>query len=77
LIDQGHLLDVKAISSSESLVSFYETTQRNIPEDSHLHIIAYHMKGEVISAVYTVATDLCGQFAGKQISHGYNASDMF
>jgi hypothetical protein len=28
---------MEAISTSESSVSFYQTTRRNIPEDSHLH----------------------------------------
>jgi hypothetical protein len=27
-----------AASTSETLVTFYQTTQRNNPEDSHLHI---------------------------------------
>jgi hypothetical protein len=34
-----HRLDVKALSTCETLVSFYQTTGRNITEDSHLQII--------------------------------------
>jgi hypothetical protein len=30
-------LMMEAVSSSEMLVSIYQTTRRNIPEDSHLH----------------------------------------
>jgi hypothetical protein len=30
-------LMMEAASTSETSVSFYETTRRNIPEDSHLH----------------------------------------
>jgi hypothetical protein len=29
---------MEAISTSETLVSFYETTRRNIPEDNRFHI---------------------------------------
>jgi hypothetical protein len=28
---------IEAASTSEKLVNFYQTTQRNNPEDSHLH----------------------------------------
>jgi hypothetical protein len=28
---------MEAVSTSETSVNFYETTQRNVPEDSHLH----------------------------------------
>jgi hypothetical protein len=31
-------LDDVAVSTSEMSVSIYQNTQRNIPEDSHLHI---------------------------------------
>jgi hypothetical protein len=31
-----HLI-MEAVSISEKFVNFYQTTQRNIPEDSHLH----------------------------------------
>jgi hypothetical protein len=30
-------LMMEAVSTSETLVSVYQTTRRNIPEDSHLH----------------------------------------
>jgi hypothetical protein len=30
-------LMMEAVSISETSVNFYETTRRNIPEDSHLH----------------------------------------
>jgi hypothetical protein len=30
-------LMMEAISTSETLANLYETTRRNIPEDSHLH----------------------------------------
>jgi hypothetical protein len=29
---------MEAVSTSQTLVSFCETTWRNIPEDSHLHV---------------------------------------
>jgi hypothetical protein len=28
---------LKAVGSSETLVNIYQTTQRNIPDDSHIH----------------------------------------
>jgi hypothetical protein len=31
-------LMMKAASTSETLVNFYQTTRLNIPEDSHLHL---------------------------------------
>jgi hypothetical protein len=31
-------LMVEAVTPSETSVNFYQTTRRNIPEDSHLHI---------------------------------------
>jgi hypothetical protein len=30
-------LMMQAVSTSETSVNFYQTTRRNIPEDSHLH----------------------------------------
>jgi hypothetical protein len=30
-------LQMEAVSTSETSVNFYQTTRRNIPEDSHLH----------------------------------------
>jgi hypothetical protein len=30
---------MEAVSISETSVNFYETTQCNIPEDSHLHVL--------------------------------------
>jgi hypothetical protein len=32
----GRLMDDGAVSTSETPVSFHQTTRRNIPEDSHL-----------------------------------------
>jgi hypothetical protein len=42
-------LMMEAANTSETSVSFYETTRRNIPEDSHFHIrrrenLKSHMK---------------------------------
>jgi hypothetical protein len=31
-------LMMEAVSTSETSVSYYQTTRRNIPEDNHLHI---------------------------------------
>jgi hypothetical protein len=31
-------LMIEAVSSSETSTDIYQTTQRNIPEDNHLHI---------------------------------------
>jgi hypothetical protein len=31
------VLMIEAVSTSETSVNFYQTTWRNIPEDSHLH----------------------------------------
>jgi hypothetical protein len=28
---------IEAVNTPETLVNFYETAQRNIPEDSHIH----------------------------------------
>jgi hypothetical protein len=33
-------LMMEAVSTSDTSVNFYQTTQRNIPEDSHLFIFA-------------------------------------
>jgi hypothetical protein len=45
---------MEAVRPSETSVNFYETTQRNIPEDSHLHtrrrenlnshLISFHLR---------------------------------
>jgi hypothetical protein len=35
--DLAIALMMEAVSTSETSVNFYQTTQRNIPEDSHLH----------------------------------------
>jgi hypothetical protein len=32
-------LTMEAISTSVTSVNFYQTTRRNIPEDSHLHLV--------------------------------------
>jgi hypothetical protein len=32
-------LMMEAVSNSETLVNFYETTRRNIPEDCHLQVV--------------------------------------
>jgi hypothetical protein len=34
-------LMMEAVSASETSVNFYETTRRNLPEDSHLHSFIY------------------------------------
>jgi hypothetical protein len=34
------VLMTEAVSKSETSVNFYETTQRNIPEDSHIFLLA-------------------------------------
>jgi hypothetical protein len=31
-------LMMEAVSTSETLVNFYQTIRHNVPEDSHLHI---------------------------------------
>jgi hypothetical protein len=31
---------MNAVSTSETSVSFYDTTRLNIPEDNHLHLVA-------------------------------------
>jgi hypothetical protein len=36
-IEDGCLLMLEAVSTSETLVNFYQTTRRNNPENSHLH----------------------------------------
>jgi hypothetical protein len=41
---------MEAASTSETLINFYQTTQRNNPQDSHLHIhrcenLKSHLKG--------------------------------
>jgi hypothetical protein len=32
-----------AISTSETSVNFYETTLLNIPEDSHMNVVTFHV----------------------------------
>jgi hypothetical protein len=39
LVDIDRRIAVKATSSSETSVNIYQTTRRNIPEDSHLQLI--------------------------------------
>jgi hypothetical protein len=34
-------LIMEAVSTSETSVSLYQTARRNIPEDSHIHELAY------------------------------------
>jgi hypothetical protein len=38
-------LMMEAASTSETSVNFYKTTRRNIPEDSHIHVM-YQLRGE-------------------------------
>jgi hypothetical protein len=45
----GLALMVEAASTSETSVSFYETTRRNIPEDGHL----YTRRHENVKSQYT------------------------
>jgi hypothetical protein len=40
----------RGISISETLVSFYQTTQHNIPEDSHLLVETCHKGKNLIKA---------------------------
>jgi hypothetical protein len=45
--DAAIALIMEAVSSSEMSVSIYDTTRRNIPEDSHLHIILLFLSPHV------------------------------
>jgi hypothetical protein len=38
------------ISTSETSVSFYKTTRRNIPEDSRFHLLAQKNSSQAVSA---------------------------
>jgi hypothetical protein len=38
MIDVSEAMMMEAESTSEMSVNFYQTTQHNIPEDSHLHL---------------------------------------
>jgi hypothetical protein len=47
-------LMVEAVRAFEILVSFYQTTWHNIPEDSHLHIChCENLKSYIILIVYS------------------------
>jgi hypothetical protein len=37
LADVSEVLMMEAVSTSETSISFYQTTRRNIPGDGHLH----------------------------------------
>jgi predicted lipoprotein with Yx(FWY)xxD motif len=53
-------LVMKAVSTSETSVSIYQTTRRNIPEDSHLRTFYhFHNDHEGNSVFYTVGTVNC------------------
>jgi hypothetical protein len=45
-------LMMEAVSTSETLVNFYQTTRRNIPEDSHLHTRRDNLKSYLISLLH-------------------------
>jgi hypothetical protein len=46
---------MEAVSMSETSVNFYETTRRNMPEESHLHITIVFFHGhQVMSSIREV-----------------------
>jgi hypothetical protein len=47
---------VMAVSTSEMSVNFYQTTRRNIPEDSHLHT---HRRENLKSNVFIIVFSAC------------------
>jgi hypothetical protein len=55
-------------STSETSVNFYQTTRRNIPEDSHLHTRSWeNLKSHVMFVIYIVWTGK--DFQGKGDSY--------
>jgi hypothetical protein len=56
---------MEAVSTTEKSVKFYKTTQRNIPQDSHLHLEGFHLKkmlkaeNDVAKAWNTLPTTFC------------------
>jgi hypothetical protein len=53
-------LIMESASTSESSVNFYQTTQRNNPENSHLHFLLEVM-GRILKLNTTRGTDPYGQ----------------
>jgi hypothetical protein len=49
-------LMMEAASASETSVNFYQTTQRNIPEDCYLHCLNYV---DLVSDSYNFTHPLC------------------
>jgi hypothetical protein len=56
---------MEAVSTSETLVNFYQTTRGNIPEDSHLHIPRReNLKSHLVTSVI-----IMGNTSGLERDH--------
>jgi hypothetical protein len=60
------VLVMEAVSTSETSVSFYHTTRRNIPEDGHLHAITL-MKEASLLKRRSVSTRIHGAASQKTV----------
>jgi UDP-N-acetylmuramyl pentapeptide phosphotransferase/UDP-N-acetylglucosamine-1-phosphate transferase len=50
-------LILKSVSTSETSVNFYETTRRNIPEDTHLYILGHEsLKAHPVVLLFVIIT---------------------
>jgi hypothetical protein len=67
-------LMMEAVSTCEKSVNFYETTRRNIPEDSHLHTRhREHLKSQqVLSLTVEVLTSV-----GEDVDSTYSSHFHF
>jgi hypothetical protein len=63
------VLLMEAASTSETSVNFYETTRRNIPEDSHLHKIPVPWFG------FDVGTSKCESYTLQLYNPFYQLTD--
>jgi hypothetical protein len=50
-------LMMEAASTYETSANFYQTTRRNNPEDSHLHVLLYCWQSHILSELGTTTTD--------------------
>jgi len=54
-----HRVEMKALSTSETPVSFYETTQLSIPEDRYLHVPSSFTSVELATSAVQMCCSAC------------------
>jgi hypothetical protein len=59
---------MEAVSSSETSVSIYQTTWRNIPEDSHLDTRCFeNLKSHISVLRLVLQQQICGSAGGRGV----------